>query len=93
MTARAAKRPSGSSAPPLSAATTGSVAARTLPTSNSDRSRRRIDTHREFFYVTPAEVREAIGQLGTQYLLEYNEDIDAPEWRQSGGPERAILPT
>jgi hypothetical protein len=52
-----------------------------------------VNTHREFFYVTPAEVREAIAQLGTQYLLEYNEDIEAPEWRQSGGPERAILPT
>lgn len=52
-----------------------------------------VNAHREFFYVTPAEVREAIADLGSQYLLEYTEDIEAPEWRQSGGPERAVLPT
>jgi stress response protein SCP2 len=52
-----------------------------------------VNAHREFFYVTPAEVRGAIADLGSQYLLEYTEDIDAAEWRQSGGPERAVLPT
>lgn len=52
-----------------------------------------VNTRREFFYVTPAEVRDAIAGLDSQYLIEYKEDIDAPEWRQSGGPERALLPT
>lgn len=53
----------------------------------------RINQHREFFYVTPADVRQALAELGSQYLVEYNEQVDAPEWRMSGGPERALLPT
>ena len=52
-----------------------------------------VNARREFFYVTPAEVRDAIAGLDSQYLLEFNEGIEAPEWRQSGGPERALLPT
>lgn len=47
----------------------------------------------EFFYVTPAEVRTAIADLAGQHLVEYTETAVAHEWRQSGGPERAILPT
>jgi stress response protein SCP2 len=53
----------------------------------------RVNTHREFFYITPGEVRAALADLGSQYLLHYTETIEAPEWRQSGGPERALLPT
>lgn len=53
----------------------------------------RVNTHREFFYITPSEVRAALADLGSQYLLHYTETIEAPEWRQSGGPERALLPT
>jgi stress response protein SCP2/predicted nuclease with TOPRIM domain len=53
----------------------------------------RVNTHREFFYITPGEVRTALADLGSQYLLHYTETIEAPEWRQSGGPERALLPT
>lgn len=52
-----------------------------------------VNQRREFFYVTPAEVRDAIASLDSQYLISYNEDVDAPEWRQSGGPNRALLPT
>lgn len=51
------------------------------------------DHHREFFDVTPAEVRLALAELGTQDLVEYRDDVRAPEWRQSGGPERALLPS
>lgn len=52
-----------------------------------------VNARREFFYVTPGEVRDAIAALNSQYLISYNEEVDAPEWRQSGGPERALLPT
>jgi len=52
-----------------------------------------VNARREFFYVTPAEVRDAIVGLDSQNLLEFREEVDAPEWRQSGGPDRALLPT
>ncbi|MFL6074858.1 MAG: DUF4041 domain-containing protein [Mycobacteriales bacterium] len=53
----------------------------------------RVNAHREFFYISPAEVRDALAELGRQYLLHFTETMEAPEWRQSGGPERALLPT
>jgi hypothetical protein len=53
----------------------------------------RVNAHREFFYIAPAEVRDALADLGSQYLLHFTETMEAPEWRQSGGPERALLPT
>jgi hypothetical protein len=59
----------------------------------ADRRVNQVNAHREFFYVTPAEVRDALAELGSQYLVEFNETAEAPEWRQSGGPERAVLPT
>ena len=51
--------------------------------------------HREFFYVTPAEVRAALTQLklGDQIMVEYDEQTPADEWRRSGGPDRALLPS
>ncbi len=59
----------------------------------ADRRVNRVNAHREFFYVTPEEVRGALAELGSHYLVEFNETAEAPEWRQSGGPERAVLPT
>jgi stress response protein SCP2 len=59
----------------------------------ADRRVNRVNQHREFFYVTPAEVRTAVADLAGQHLVEYTDTAEAPEWRQSGGPERAILPT
>lgn len=59
----------------------------------ADRAVNRVNRHREFFYVTPAEVRQALSELGTDILVEYNEETPAPEWRESGGPDRAVLPT
>lgn len=51
-----------------------------------------VNAHREFFYVTPAEVRDALAHFGTQYLIQYDEQAYADEWRQSGGPDRSFLP-
>ncbi len=58
-----------------------------------DRAVNRVNTRREFFYVTPAEVRDALAERGEQFLVEFNEVADAEEWHQSDGPDRAVLPT
>lgn len=58
-----------------------------------DRAVNRVNTRREFFYVTPAEVRDALAERGEQFLVEFNEVADAAEWHQSDGPDRAVLPT
>ncbi|WP_344447129.1 DUF4041 domain-containing protein, partial [Kitasatospora nipponensis] len=44
----------------------------------------RINLRREFFYVTPAEVRTALERFAGEHLLEFHEEADAPEWRASG---------
>lgn len=36
---------------------------------------------REFFYATPAEVREVLERLAGNHLLEYNETPEALEYR------------
>lgn len=48
-----------------------------------------VNLRREYFYVTPREVEQAIASFGGQYLLEFHEVPDATEWRASGGAERA----
>lgn len=58
-----------------------------------DRAVNRVNTRREFFYVTPAEVRDALAERGEQFLVEFNEVADAAEWHQSDGPDRVVLPT
>lgn len=52
-----------------------------------------VNRRREFFYVTPAEVRQALTEFNSDILIEYNEETPAEEWRHSGGPDRALLPT
>lgn len=42
-----------------------------------------VNLRREFFYATPAEVREALLSLGNDHILEYNEVAEASEWRAS----------
>ncbi|UQA95892.1 DUF4041 domain-containing protein [Streptomyces halobius] len=49
-----------------------------------DRRVNRINLRREFFYVTPAEVRTAMERFAGAHLLEFHEETDAPEWRASG---------
>ena len=42
----------------------------------------RVNIHREYFFVTPAEVRDALAAHGAN-LLEFIEEREALEWRQS----------
>lgn len=61
----------------------------------ADRAVNLVNRQREFFYVTPAEVRQALAQLNLSdnIVVEYDEQTPADEWRRSGGPDRALLPT
>lgn len=43
----------------------------------------RVNRRREFFYVTPAQVRDALRKLGENYVLDFKETAEANEWRQS----------
>jgi hypothetical protein len=44
----------------------------------------RVNTHREFFYATPAEVRQVLTRIAGQHLVEYRDQPEALEWRASG---------
>jgi len=50
----------------------------------AERKVNRINPRREFFYATPAEVREIFSQVAGAQLVEYHDDPDALEWRASG---------
>nr|WP_306432864.1 DUF4041 domain-containing protein [Streptomyces harenosi] len=54
-----------------------------------DRRVNRVNTRREFFYTTPAEVRAALQRLAGQHLLEFTDTAEAPEWRAS----RSVSPS
>ncbi|QBJ93091.1 DUF4041 domain-containing protein [Streptomyces seoulensis] len=43
----------------------------------------RVNARREFFHVTPGQVRDALTRHAGQHLLEFHEQPDAPEWRAS----------
>ncbi|WP_255922499.1 DUF4041 domain-containing protein [Streptomyces humicola] len=58
---------------------------RTLHQEFDDRRVNRVNLRREFFYVRPAEVREALQRFAGQHLLQFREEAEAPEWRASGG--------
>ncbi|MEU1720353.1 DUF4041 domain-containing protein [Nonomuraea sp. NPDC005692] len=49
----------------------------------ADRRVNKVNPRREFFYATPAEVRSILERLDSQHLLEYAEQPEALEWRQS----------
>jgi hypothetical protein len=42
-----------------------------------------VNVQREFFYVTPAEVRDVLQKVAGQHLLEYHEAPEAVEWHAS----------
>jgi Domain of unknown function (DUF4041)/T5orf172 domain len=42
-----------------------------------------INPRREFFYATPAEVKDLLVSLGNDHVLEYNDTAEAVEWRAS----------
>jgi hypothetical protein len=53
-----------------------------------------VNPRREFFYATPAEVKDLLVALGDDHVLEYNDIAEAAEWRASdpnrrGGPGMA----
>lgn len=50
----------------------------------ADRKVNRVNSAREFFYATPAEVRDLLAGIAGQHLLEYNDTPEAAEWRASG---------
>jgi len=47
-----------------------------------------VNLRREYFYITPKEVREVLTKIGSQQLLEFHEVPEAAEWRASGGSQR-----
>ncbi|WP_254395075.1 DUF4041 domain-containing protein [Streptomyces sp. AC512_CC834] len=49
----------------------------------------RVNARREFFHVSPAQVRDALARHAGQHLLEFHEEPDAPEWRASVATARA----
>jgi hypothetical protein len=53
-----------------------------------DRRVNLVNQRREFFFATPAEVREALEIIGGQQLLEFHEIPEATDWRASGGAQR-----
>jgi hypothetical protein len=42
-----------------------------------------VNPRREFFYATPAEVKNLLVDLGNDHVLEYNDTAEAVEWRAS----------
>ena len=42
-----------------------------------------VNPRREFFYATPAEVKDLLVALGDDHVLEYNDTAEAVEWRAS----------
>ncbi|EME62654.1 DUF4041 domain-containing protein [Amycolatopsis decaplanina] len=42
-----------------------------------------VNPRREFFYATPARVKELLTKLGDDHILEYKDTADAVEWRAS----------
>ncbi|WP_309112363.1 DUF4041 domain-containing protein [Saccharothrix sp.] len=51
-----------------------------------------VNNRREFFYATPAEVRELLLDLGDDHVLEFTETAEAVEWRASDPRRRGATP-
>jgi hypothetical protein len=50
----------------------------------ADQRVNKVNTRREFFYASPAQVRDLLQQIAGQHLLAYHETPEALEWRASG---------
>jgi hypothetical protein len=50
-----------------------------------------VNPRREFFYASPVRVRQLLGEIEGQHLLEFHETAEALEWRASGA--RAATPS
>lgn len=55
----------------------------------ADRRVNLVNLRREYFFVTPHEVRDALEHIGGQHMLEFREMPEAADWRASGGAQRA----
>lgn len=51
----------------------------------------RVNLRREFFAVSPSQVREVLSQIDDQYLLRFHEIPEAEEWRASRNLHNEIL--
>ena len=47
-----------------------------------------VNMRREFFYATPAEVRDLLKQFEGNHLLSFEENPEAVEWHQSENTRR-----
>ncbi|WP_263164345.1 GIY-YIG nuclease family protein [Streptomyces sp. SCSIO ZS0520] len=47
----------------------------------ADRRVNRVNSRKEFFYVTPTEVGTALERFAGEHLVECTETPQAPEWR------------
>lgn len=50
----------------------------------AERKVNQVNNAREFFYATPADVKDVLADIAGQHLLEYREEPQATEWRASG---------
>ena len=50
-----------------------------------------VNQRREFFYATPAQVRDMLQQFDSAALLSFNEEPEALEWRQSENVRRGVV--
>jgi hypothetical protein len=57
----------------------------------AERRVNQVNLRREFFRVTPAQVRDALSRFAGQHLLEFQELPEAAEWRASSGSGRPTL--
>lgn len=57
----------------------------------ADRKVNQINQSREFFFATPAEVKELLAEIDGSHLLEYTELPEAAEWRASGSRRPTVL--
>lgn len=55
----------------------------------ADKKVNQVNSAHEFFFATPAQVRELLTEVGGQHLLEYQDDAEAAEWRASGSRRAA----
>lgn len=47
-----------------------------------------VNQRREFFYATPEQVQKIVEELGTEFVLDYETEVEAYEWHESGGDQR-----
>lgn len=59
----------------------------------ADRKVNQVNNAREFFFATPAHVKQILTDIAGQHLLEYRDEPEAGEWRASGSRRAADFGT